>query len=118
MADDTSAEIEHLLTEIGGSGCTFIRNGDRHSAEDAEDHLRIRRLESLQLAERGIDLLLRFLSNGAGVEQISGRTIHDSLGRRAADCPDDGDSRQDGFFRRQRRSTNQVTPGKMDKSSN
>ena len=41
-ADNTEAEVEHLLGVIGSSGCTFIRNGKRHDAEDAEDHLRMK----------------------------------------------------------------------------
>ncbi len=41
-ADNTEAEIEYLLGTIGESGCTFIRNGTRHSAEDAESHLRMK----------------------------------------------------------------------------
>lgn len=39
---DTAAEIEYLLTTIGSSDCTFIRNGKRHSAKDAEEHLRMK----------------------------------------------------------------------------
>ena len=39
-ADNTAAEIEYLLDTIGQSGCTFIRNGKRHDAVAAEDHLR------------------------------------------------------------------------------
>ena len=39
-ADDTVAEIDYLLNSIGSSQCTFIRNGKRYSAEDAETHLR------------------------------------------------------------------------------
>ena len=41
-ADEPPAEIEQLLREIGTSGCTFIRNGKEHSAEAAEDHLRMK----------------------------------------------------------------------------
>jgi len=41
-AADTAAEIEYLLTTIGSSGCTFIRNDKRHSAKDAEAHLRMK----------------------------------------------------------------------------
>ena len=41
-ADGPPAEIEYLLQEIGASGCTFIRNGKEHTAEDAEDHLRMK----------------------------------------------------------------------------
>ena len=41
-ADDAATEIEFLVSTIGTSDCTFIRNGKRHSAEDAEDHLRMK----------------------------------------------------------------------------
>ena len=36
----TEAEIEHLITAIGTSNCVFVRNGKRHSASDAEAHIR------------------------------------------------------------------------------
>ena len=39
---DAETEIEYLLTTIGESNCIFIRNGKRHDAEDAEDHLRMK----------------------------------------------------------------------------
>ena len=41
-ADDGAAAIEYLLTAIGESGCTFIRNGRAYSSEDAERHLRMK----------------------------------------------------------------------------
>lgn len=41
-ADVTETEVEYLVSAIGESNCTFIRNGKRHSAEDAEDHLRMK----------------------------------------------------------------------------
>ena len=41
-AADTEAEVEYLLNTIGESDCTFIRNGKRHDAADAEDHLRMK----------------------------------------------------------------------------
>ncbi|MCP4301957.1 MAG: DUF5329 domain-containing protein [Gammaproteobacteria bacterium] len=41
-ATDTVAEIEYLLTTLGTSECTFIRNGKRHNAENAEEHLRMK----------------------------------------------------------------------------
>jgi hypothetical protein len=42
VASKAEAEIEHLVSTVGSSDCTFIRNGKRHSAEDAEDHLRMK----------------------------------------------------------------------------
>jgi len=41
-ADVTDDEVEYLVSTVGKSNCTFIRNGKRHSAEDAEDHLRMK----------------------------------------------------------------------------
>ncbi|ROS05331.1 hypothetical protein EDC56_0861 [Sinobacterium caligoides] len=35
-------EIEALITSLAGSGCEFERNGSRHSAEDAAEHLRLK----------------------------------------------------------------------------
>lgn len=32
-------EIQHLLSAIGDSGCTFIRNRKQHTATEAEAHL-------------------------------------------------------------------------------
>jgi len=42
IADVAETEVEYLVSTIGASDCTFIRNGKRHSAEDAEDHLRMK----------------------------------------------------------------------------
>jgi len=42
LANDPDPEVDHLLQAIGDSGCVFIRNGTRHDAEKAEDHLRMK----------------------------------------------------------------------------
>ena len=42
IADEAEVEIEHLITTVGESGCTFIRNGSRHDAEDAASHMRMK----------------------------------------------------------------------------
>jgi hypothetical protein len=42
-ADDSAdAEIQYLLHQVGSSNCTFVRNGQRHTAERAEEHLRMK----------------------------------------------------------------------------
>jgi len=41
-ADTAEIEIDNLLSAVGRSDCVFIRNGKRHDAEDAEDHLRMK----------------------------------------------------------------------------
>ncbi len=40
--DSADAEVEYLLQTVGSSQCTFVRNGQRHTAERAEDHLRMK----------------------------------------------------------------------------
>ena len=42
FADDAETEIEHLITSVGESGCTFVRNGSRYDAEDAASHMRLK----------------------------------------------------------------------------
>lgn len=42
FSGDTNSEIEHLLTSIGKSNCTFIRNGKEYTSTDAEEHLRMK----------------------------------------------------------------------------
>jgi hypothetical protein len=42
LADDQDPEIDYLLRSIGSSDCVFIRNGKRHTAEKAEEHLRMK----------------------------------------------------------------------------
>ncbi|MEO0345779.1 MAG: DUF5329 domain-containing protein [Pseudomonadota bacterium] len=39
---DTAAEIEHLISAVGESGCMFVRNGKEHDAEAAEAHLSLK----------------------------------------------------------------------------
>ena len=42
FADDQNPEIDYLLSTIGSSECVFVRNGKRHTAEKAEQHLRMK----------------------------------------------------------------------------
>ncbi len=41
-AAEVPTEIDYLLTTMGSSDCTFIRNGKEYDAEDAEAHLRMK----------------------------------------------------------------------------
>lgn len=34
-----AGEINHLITFVGDSNCTFIRNGDHHNADEAVEHM-------------------------------------------------------------------------------
>lgn len=40
--DQAAAEIEYLIQSIAESGCTFVRNGKRHTSAAAESHLRMK----------------------------------------------------------------------------
>ena len=42
FGDQAETEIEYLISTVGESGCTFIRNGSRHDAEDAASHMRLK----------------------------------------------------------------------------
>jgi hypothetical protein len=42
LAGDAEAEIEYLITAVGESDCTFVRNGSRHDAADAASHMRLK----------------------------------------------------------------------------
>ena len=41
-ADQAAVEIDYLLSTMGDSECTFVRNGKRHDAKEAEEHLRMK----------------------------------------------------------------------------
>ncbi len=41
-ADTAVSEIEYLLTTVGQSGCSFVRNGKEHASDEAESHLRMK----------------------------------------------------------------------------
>jgi hypothetical protein len=57
IAADIEGEIEYLVSAIGASDCTFIRNGKRHSAEDAEDHLRMKYRRGRKYASTSEDFI-------------------------------------------------------------
>ena len=64
-AEQAPAEIEYLLTQIGSSGCTFIRNGKEHSAEDAEDHLRMKYRRGKRYADTTENFIDRLASKSS-----------------------------------------------------
>lgn len=57
VANDTDAEIEYLVSAVGTSDCTFIRNGKRHTAEAAEDHLRMKYRRGRKYASTAEDFI-------------------------------------------------------------
>ena len=38
-AATTEQEIEHLISYLGNSGCTYVRNGMAHDSGEAVEHL-------------------------------------------------------------------------------
>ena len=56
-ASDAAAEIEYLVSAVGASECTFIRNGKRHTAEAAEDHLRMKYRRGKKYASTSEDFI-------------------------------------------------------------
>ena len=61
-ADDTVAEIDYLLSSIGSSKCTFIRNGKRYNSRDAEAHLRMKYRQGKRYASSSENFISRLAS--------------------------------------------------------
>ena len=78
MAQNSDAETEYLLTAIGSSNCIFVRNGTRHSAEDAESHLRMKYGKT----RRYIDNADEFVTKLASESSWTGKPY-------TLDCPDE-----------------------------
>ena len=64
-ADDTLEEIEYLLSSLGSSDCTFIRNGKTYSAHDAEAHLRMKYRRGKRYASTGEKFIERLASESS-----------------------------------------------------
>jgi len=63
--DAVPAEIDYLLSAVGSSGCTFIRNGDRHSAQEAESHLRMKYRRGRRYATTTEEFIERLASSSS-----------------------------------------------------
>ena len=96
--DEAQREIESLLDFVAASGCEFERNGDRHSAVDAADHLRLkynRGRRYAKTAEQFIDRLATESSwSGkpyrvycAGNVEPSGAWLHRALREQRSTSP-------------------------------
>ena len=71
-ATNAAAEIEYLLSTLGSSECTFVRNGKRHSAEDAEDHLRMKH----RRGKRYVTTAETFIERLASSSSMSKKAYH------------------------------------------
>jgi hypothetical protein len=79
LAGNTDAEIQYLLDTTGESGCAFIRNGEAHSATDAEAHLRMK----YGRGKKWVDSAEQFIERIASKSSWSGKPYY-------MDCPDAG----------------------------
>lgn len=68
-SDSADAEIQYLLQEVGSSDCTFVRNGERHAARRAEDHLRMK----YNKARKHIDNAEEFIDKIASESSWTGK---------------------------------------------
>ena len=62
-------EIDYLLTAVGTSDCTFIRNGKRYAAAAAQEHLQMKR----KRGKRYYDNADEFIENLASKSSMSGK---------------------------------------------
>ena len=69
LAETMDEEIDYLISEVGKSGCKFIRNGKRHSGRDARAHLRSKRRLNAHL----IDSTEEFIDRIASKSSTSGK---------------------------------------------
>ncbi len=78
-ADQAETEIEYLISTVGESGCTFVRNGSRHAAEDAASHMRLK----YRRGKRYATSAELFIERLASKSSMSGKPY-------LIDCPDSG----------------------------
>ena len=62
-------EIDFLLETVGNSDCVFTRNGKDHAAEDARDHLQMKR----KRGARYFDSSEEYIANLASESSWSGK---------------------------------------------
>ena len=67
--DTMNAEIDYILDTVAASDCVFIRNGKEHDAEDARDHLSLKR----RRGKRYFDNADEFIENLASSSSWSGK---------------------------------------------
>ncbi|MBB5018869.1 hypothetical protein HNQ59_002166 [Chitinivorax tropicus] len=66
---DSAHEVEDLLKRMGQSGCTFVHNGDAHTAKEAVAHLRLK----LEKAGHRLRTTEDFIDQLASKSNLTGR---------------------------------------------
>jgi hypothetical protein len=69
---DSEGEIQHLLTYIEDSGCTFERNGRHYPAAEARSHIQ----KKFDYTQRWIKTTEDFIEYTATQSSISGKSYH------------------------------------------
>lgn len=72
IANEEAERIEYLLTAIGESACTFVRNGKEYPAAQAESHLRMKYRRGKRWATDAETFIERIASKSS----FSGRPYH------------------------------------------
>lgn len=86
LADEaaTEAEIDYLIETVAESDCTFIRNGKEHDADDASDHLAMKR----RRGKRYFDTADEFIERIASRSSWSGKPYRIRCENREVDAAD------------------------------
>jgi hypothetical protein len=58
-------EIDFLLATVGNSDCVFTRNGKDHAAEDARDHLQMKRKRGARYFDNSEEFIARLASESS-----------------------------------------------------
>lgn len=64
-AAEADAEIRGLIQAIAESGCEFDRNGTRHSAQDAAEHLELKYSRGKRYVKSAEDFIQRLASKSS-----------------------------------------------------
>ncbi len=89
----TESEVEYLLEFVAASGCTFIRNDEEHSSEEAADHLRLKYRRGKRYVNTAEDFIDRLATESSWTgraysvrcgehEQTSAAWLHQALSDR------------------------------------
>jgi len=68
-AADTDEDVQYLLDYIADSGCTFVRNAERHDGAEAAAHLR----KKYEADKRHIKSAEQFIDRLASASSLSGQ---------------------------------------------
>jgi len=73
---DTDEDVDYLLNYVADSGCTFIRNSERHDGTEAAAHLRAK----YEQDKRHIKSAEQFIDRLASASSLSGQPYVVSCG--------------------------------------